>query len=252
MISTRTLGYNGLLGNQMFQYATAFALSKFLNTEYVIPEENTKIEQIVAGNKSRCFLYDVFPNLSVKTKPQIEIHPTSVYSPSGFNFDINILNQSDGVDLIGFFQSEKWFKPAEEEIRSEFRLEPILSDKKGFIHVRRGDYCTKSDYHPHSDMDYYERAMSIMDKTEWLVFSDDPKWCRETFLGSNFEIVDADEVTSLRMMMGCDYAIIANSTFSWWGSWLGKCKTIAPKKWFGPSCAVDNWDDIYCENWLVL
>jgi hypothetical protein len=31
----------------------------------------------------------------------------------------------------------------------------------------------------------------------------------------------------------CDYHIIANSTFSWWGSWLAKSKgTISPKEWY--------------------
>jgi hypothetical protein len=47
------------------------------------------------------------------------------------------------------------------------------------------------------------------------------------------------------MMTFCDYHIIANSSFSWWGSWLAKSKkTIAPKNWFGGSCIDKNIEDI--------
>jgi hypothetical protein len=35
-------------------------------------------------------------------------------------------------------------------------------------------------------------------------------------------------------MSMCDYHIIANSSYSWWGAWLANSKKIiAPKNWFG-------------------
>jgi hypothetical protein len=50
----------------------------------------------------------------------------------------------------------------------------------------------------------------------------------------------------------CDYHIICNSSFSWWGSWLAKSKkTVAPKNWFGGDCINHNTEDLYLKNWIV-
>jgi hypothetical protein len=54
-------------------------------------------------------------------------------------------------------------------------------------------------------------------------------------------------------MSFCDYHIIANSSFSWWGSWLSNSKkTIAPKKWFSGELKVKDTVDLYLPNWEIL
>ena len=51
----------------------------------------------------------------------------------------------------------------------------------------------------------------------------------------------------------CDYHIIANSSFSWWGAWLAKSKkVIAPKDWFGADCAFNSVKDMEFGNWSWL
>jgi len=60
---------------------------------------------------------------------------------------------------------------------------------------------------------------------------------------------DAD----LCLMSLCKYHIIANSSYSWWGSWLAKSeKTIAPQKWFGGDCINYNTQHLYCSGWEIL
>ena len=64
-------------------------------------------------------------------------------------------------------------------------------------------------------------------------------------------IENENEYIDLCVMTMCNAHIIANSSFSWWGAWLGGGKTIAPKNWFtenGPA----NWENIYCDHWELL
>ena len=59
--------------------------------------------------------------------------------------------------------------------------------------------------------------------------------------------------TDLCLMSLCTDAIIANSSYSWWGAWLGKSdKVIAPKNWFGASCSHKSVDDMVFGDWSWL
>jgi hypothetical protein len=51
----------------------------------------------------------------------------------------------------------------------------------------------------------------------------------------------------------CDYHIIGNSTFSWWGAWLSNSKQIiAPSQWFDGDLKTNKLDDLYLDDWIVL
>ena len=56
---------------------------------------------------------------------------------------------------------------------------------------------------------------------------------------------DNDTDIDLCLMSKCNYHIIANSSFSWWGAWLADSEhVIAPKNWFSDSCSNKSTEDI--------
>ena len=92
---------------------------------------------------------------------------------------------SDHVDIRGYFQTEKYFKHIEGEIREDFTFkDEILDPCKAMIsgvdnpialHVRRTDYVTNSANHPPCTLEYYEEALKKFDNDRnVIVFSDDP------------------------------------------------------------------------------
>ena len=64
---------------------------------------------------------------------RLAVHPWSrkagVYREKGFGFDSDVLSLGDGTCLIGFFQSEKYFKDIEPCIQNHLRLKQPLCDE---------------------------------------------------------------------------------------------------------------------------
>ena len=60
-----------------------------------------------------------------------------------------------------------------------------------------------------------------------------------------------DEVEDLFALSQCDSIIMSNSSFSWWGAFLGKTKekVICPIKWYGPKGPQD-FHDLYEDKWI--
>ena len=124
------------------------------------------------------------------------------------------------------------------------------------LHIRRGDFVWNNKNHPPLSLDYYKSALELFDSDrEVIIFSDDTEWCKEQelFADDRFAVAEGgDQFYDLCLMSMCDDFIIANSTFSWWGAWLGnRGKVIAPKRWFGETLGHDT-KDLYCEGWEVL
>jgi hypothetical protein len=110
--------------------------------------------------------------------------------------------------------------------------------KTGFIHVRRGDYLkAEPGFHWVQTSEYYRAALTHMRAERWLVISDDIQWCNQQDWLNCFDILDEpDELYGLAIMSLCHGgAIIANSTYSWWGAMLGSepagSPVVYPSKW---------------------
>lgn len=234
----------GGLGNQLFQYAAGLAIQTQTGGKlYLYPTLLNKH----SGVDYRTILY-------TGGIPQNTILPSSYtysqrdgfesWSPASPSL---ILNKS--MTLKGYFQ----YLPAIAEVIPTLResvLQVIPSFPEyadySFLHIRRGDYLKYPTLHWAQGESYYTPAMKIIGSTQWIVVSDDIPWCRQqAWLQSDTEksftfIEEPNEVRALGMMASCKRgAIIANSTFSWWGAVLsGSEKVVYPSKWFGSDTPV--------------
>lgn len=175
-----------------------------------------------------------------------------------YAYDLQIVQARGDVYLEGYWANEKYFTSIEAVIREEFT---VTADPEGenlataraiqgvasvCLHVRRGDYATDAEtrsFHGLAPLEYYAEAVTRLTASvrdpHFFVFSDDPDWVRQhlrleyptTYVTHN----KADKShEDLRLMALCRHHIIANSSFSWWGAWLGKHPghmVFAPAKW---------------------
>ena len=94
-------------------------------------------------------------------------------------------------------------------------------------------------------------------KFNLLIFSDDMDYCRLHFAGlKNVKFAEGDAIEQLCAMSLCDHFIISNSTFSWWGAYLGEkdhTKIIRPLKALdGPLAKKSDEKDFYPRRWIMF
>ena len=268
-IGFNALGRMGRLCNQMFQYAALKGIARNTGVDCCIPHYTQAVDDGI-GNMLRTELFDSF-DLDVKIGLLNNGH-APVVNERHFHFDEELFKMCpDHVDLRGYFQTEKYFKHIEKEIRRDFTFkndvlvpckEMIESvDNPIALHVRRGDYIQNSENHFNLPIAYYEAALSKFDATRnVIVFSDDPVWCHDEgiFADDRFIISEnEDNRVDLCLMSLCDDFIIANSSYSWWGAWLStnKDKTvIAPSQWFGKTGYTKdhNTKDLIPNDWTII
>jgi hypothetical protein len=250
----------GGVGNQLFQIATTIALALRNNDTFCFDIDNHRIG--LQGRNASMYK----PNLYRKLNNN-KINNTNIFEQDGFHF--SEIPYRENLKIIGYFQSEKYFIDYRNEILDLFepsneiisyinkKYGDILTKKTCSLHVRHGDYLTLAAHHQPLQMKYYQEAMSHFDDdTLFIVFSDDIDWCKSVFKGDNFVfITNEQDYVDLYLMSLCKNNIIANSSFSWWGSWLNKNedkKVISPSKWFGPANFHLITDDIYTNKMIKI
>jgi len=279
---------SGGLGNQMFQYAMArrFAhvndaeLLLYLGTRYKPGKSRAygltkfRITGRLATHGEAGGLRRVRPwrRIPGRLLPGLLPAPDpEVVAEKTMRFDPDILTRRCPVKFNGVWQCERYFAEIADLIRAEFTprddldrrnqdmLIRIKSGPSCFIHVRRGDYVTGGVYA--CSPDYYAEAAALVrervgSSVRFFVFSDEPNWVREMQIGgANAEIIDWNGEAperDLELMRACDHAIIANSSFSWWGAWLGDLgerTVIVPRIWF---LGRSDLDDIAPSRWLRI
>lgn len=283
-----TCQLTGGLGNQMFIYAFAKALSLRLNIplkldtswysvklETATPRKYTLsiFEQITdeIAPKSFASLYLVSNKQTYTFLRSImaKLPVDPIAKSCGFAYEKkypaneNIRNyvktlKLDGHYFLGYWQTESFFADKKTEIKHAFEFPKIFDIKNNEVcnllagkfnsvslHVRRGDYLRPEYagiYGGICTTEYYKRSIreiiTEITDPQFFVFSDDVDYVRQNLqLPENTIYVDwnqgEDSYRDMQLMSLCCHHIIANSSFSWWGAWLGdKGRTIAPKNWY--------------------
>lgn len=182
----------------------------------------------------------------------------------------------DDIYLEGYWQTEKYFQSVEKQVREAYDtdrlmdhlketgiwkgtryLEQINNECSISVHVRRGDYLTPENRKLYGGIcteAYYMEAIRLMRERypgcRFFLFTNDRTWAAQQFAKDT----DRPDVTWVDLQNGendhiefvlmsrCKHHILANSSFSWWASYLNRNpeKTVlAPQRWLN---GVDNSD----------
>lgn len=301
MIIVRLMGG---LGNQMFQYAFGRTLAQrhktalkfdlsFLrarpeNPTYTLRDYDLDIFGLSVPSASegdvRRFEEARVPfaerAVSKVLRRTVPYYRKPVVFQQSHGFDEDVFRAPKDCLLIGYWQSERFFKQAESIIRKDFSFPLAVSSDVGVLlteisagesvclNVRRGDYVSNPEtnkMHGVCGSAYFSDAAAFLAtklrNPFFYVFSDDIGWCQENirlpfptrFVGHEYA---GDRFASyLRLMSACRHFIIPNSTFGWWAAWLSGNQDkiiVAPKRWFADETRQAQAADVVPASWVRL
>lgn len=280
----------GGLGNQMFQYAfykylslhkktnLKLDLSLFddytLHNGYELEEVFGIVDEIASVDEiDRCkSKYPLLFKIENKLLSKNNIFGPKHFKENNFTIDDKVFNESiDNFYIEGYFQTDKYIREIELEIRDLYRFKTELTDKEEVllenncvsIHIRGGDYLTNvKDSKLFGNIctsNYYKKAIQYIKENvqnpKFLIFTNDIRYSKKILDGEQFQIIDwnkgKNSFRDMYLMSLCKHNIIANSSFSWWGAWLNTNSSkivIAPNKWFNSTSI--NQQDIIPHNWI--
>lgn len=284
-----TVTLRGGLGNQLFQYAVGRGLAVRRNTG--LSFDLSWFGRHLANETPRAYAlqpYELDVSLDGARHPSVRPVPKTrlgrflarrdalLFKQAGQGYDPAVLDAPDGSLLDGYWQSEKYFLNVSARVREELTpadppagrnadlLSRIHSQLSVGIHIRRGDYVTNKHayaFHGMPEVDWYRRAVDLIATriggAELFVFSDDPDWSEAefrpehptTYVRHNGHAAHED----LRLLAACSHHILANSSFSWWGAWLGEKPgqlAVAPNPWYRNVPGATG--DVVPARWITL
>lgn len=263
MITYSKLGHprRGRLGNHLFQIASTIGIAIKHGHNYTFP----------AWPYSKYFAKPLPTGGSFEawTVPEESFRYIDERIAGGENW---IQFEDDHYDIDGWRQSEKYWEHCIDDIRRTFTFEreflinvsktheEAISRPAIAISVRRGDFVANPNY-AQLPVLYYLLGLleGIPDWRSYnvIIFSDDLPWCRVQFEGlPSVYFAEGSDIEQLALMTMCQHFVISNSTFSWWGAWLGEKEgsiVIRPHANFAGELAKKNDEaDFWPERWKVV
>ena len=167
-----------------------------------------------------------------------------------YNEHLQQLCYNGDIFLDGYFQTYKYFANYKDSLKLLFLKKKVQPIDGYFIHVRRCDYVNHHLF-TFNYKKYFKRAIQHFPKdSAFYVVSDDTAWCKNFSLFKNYQIMELDTLDTLHFMASCRGGICANSSFSWWGAWLGPCEIVTmPRQWINNGLDTS---DVFFENVKVI
>ena len=266
---------HGGIGNQLFQIANAINYSDKTKKKLIFKndinlwnyhglERKTAWDTLFSG-KLNVIKDDTYYN-------SIQFHE---YKEQRDNMHDDIPYIEGNVYLRGYFQTHKYINDVTRNKMNDlvysnneyYTIAKMLYDiiknyfkdnddnNYVFLHMRRTDYVGNNTHNLLS-FDYYKNALCHFNNNiKVVLFSDDIEWCKYHVNLENCYPVDIkNHYVELILMSFYKNGIIANSTFSWWGAYLGNKdkRIIAPKQWYATTSHVKKWDDMYLNDWILI
>ena len=252
----------GGLGNQLFQIANAYDLSKKFNRKLLICKDNASPRGL--------YWYTVlthFKNSLITTQEYNTLRQKSqIYNWAMTRFEYRKITIEPNVEYFcieGYYQTYKYFDKLEFEktLKLDYYKGETPNQNDVALHIRRTDY-TQNNFHKVIKLDYYYnciRQISQRDDIKRIcIFSDDVNWCKSNF-NFNFnntvkiEFVHlSTDIEELCFMKEFKTIVVANSSFSWWAAHLGNNKQIyCPVNWFNKGCHL-NTKDLRPDYWIQI
>lgn len=254
----------GGLGNQLFQFANAFALGKEYNLDLLAETKLASISNLKFKRKFR--LKEIISDIKIISFiSQIKIF---VYFITGINFSKNSFFFTKEISfnkynklkvdkkiyeniLFGYWQTEKYFSKYTKEIENNIIL-PLKGSSQfnEFMSLIKGTnsvaICVriyeelpndKSIVGGEEDLEFYNKAVDLILKNvpnpTFFIFSQ-KKYSIIKNLNLRGNVIyilgeesDFDEIYNLSLISNCKSHIISNSSYYWWGAWLSEKRNIS-------------------------
>lgn len=238
VISCSKLGNGGRLGNMLFAIASTLGIAEKTGQKASFPTP---------------WKYAPFFNITLP----VHGFGTNQYKEQVFHYDESVYDQRD-VDLSGYYQSYKYFPKDfkltfNQDLTDKWRAHPAFSRETIGIHIRRSDYVGHPMYYQLPITWYLSALLSIKGWQDMniVIVSDDMDYVKVHFeCLPNAHMIKAGEIDHLCMLSLCDHTIVGNSSFAWWGAYLGEQKNVIHSgKMFRGEFEFKDIKDYYPPNW---
>ncbi|MFC6102636.1 alpha-1,2-fucosyltransferase [Olivibacter domesticus] len=282
----KIVGFEGGLGNQMFQYAFYKRLEYNSN---LVKADLTMYDRLADHNGFE--LSTVFKiNVNLASSFQLSLYTKNKkkyrvlrklfsirepYYEEEEQFKYNSTHfGGDSRYYKGYWQHCNYLQRIEKLLHKEFAFTPFKSlrnidisqkmqgTESVAIHVRRGDYAKYPLLNGLADKEYFLKGISTIEEKlidpTYYIFSDDIKWCRENLGVEKSTFVDwnlgVESYLDMQLMSCCKHAIISNSSFSWWAAWLNRSPSkiiVVPRVWYRSPYGTETFR-MHPENWIKI